>query len=166
MFQLSKKKVGQEQRGQPSVQDKVAAGIVEKCIRVQWKWADYLQRKTEILSPGAKKYGLALFCLLSMGGSFYLVRESFSPGDQRPLFASPIPPSLHYRKTGEESTRSFLLITKDEFQRMKRFRHYIDSLSRSASGQITRDSLLSLRPGLMDSLQVIERLYQLQSSKK
>lgn len=166
MFLLFKNRGRKEQQGSNAFADKVAAGIVTKCIRVQSKWADYMQRKTEGLSHKAKKWCLTLFCLLSVGCSLYLIIESFTGTSKRSLGVAPINVPVHSTQTGEEATRSFHLITKKEFEKIERFRHHVDSLSRSTTGMKIRDSILSLRPGLMDSIRVIENLYQLQNSKK
>lgn len=166
MFLLFKNKERKEQQSQYSFHDKVAAGIVKGCIQVQTKWAAYMQRKTEGLSPKAKKYCLLLFCLLSVGCSLYLIIESFIGTSKKNIGVAPIDVPVHAAQNGEKYTRSFLLITKKEFERIARFHHYVDSLGRSAAGIKIRDSLLSLRPGLMDSIRVVEKLYQLQTSKK
>jgi hypothetical protein len=166
MFSLFKNKWQKEQQSSNAFADKVAAGIVKKCIQGQAKWANYMQRKTNGLSLQARKYSLLLFCILSVGCSLYLIAESFTGSSNKNLIVAPIHVPLHSTKTGEENSHSFLLITKKEFEKIEKFRRYVDSLGGSASGIKIRDSLLSLRPGLMDSIRVIEKLYQLQTSKK
>jgi hypothetical protein len=166
MFLLFRNKGRKEQQSSNGFADKVAAGIVTKCIRVQSKWAHYMQRRTEGLSQKAKKWCLTLFCLFSVGCSLYLIIESFTGTSKQNLGVASINVPTHSAQTGDEATRSFLLITKKEVEKIERFRHYLDSLRRSASGVKIRDSLLSVRPGLMDSIRVIEKLYELQASKK
>lgn len=165
MFSLFKNSKRKEQQSQYSF-DKAADGIVKSCIHMQMKWAAYMQRKTARLSHKAKMYCLLLFCLLSVGCSLYLILESLASTSKKNLGLAPINIPEHAAQSGEEDTRSIRLITKREFERIERFRHYLDSLGRSATGMKIRDSLLSLRPGLMDSIRVVERLYQLQTSKK
>ena len=165
MFSLFKNTKRKEQQGQ-YLFDKAAAGIVKGCIHVQMRWAAYMQRKTARLSHKAKMYCLLLFCLLSVGCSLYLILESFAGTSKKNLGLAPINVPVHAAQSGEEDTRSFLLITKKEFERIEQFRLYLDSLGRSDTGMKIRDSLLSLRPGLMDSIRAVERLYQLQDSKK
>lgn len=166
MFSSFRNKGQKEKQDSNAFADKVAASIVTKCIRVQGKWADYIQRKTNRLSLKMRKYGLVLFCLLSVGCSLYLIIESFTGSSNKNFGATPIHMPVHSIQTGEEATRSFLLITKKEFERIERFLHYVDSLGGSVAGMKIRDSILSLRPGLMDSIRIIENLYQIQNSKK
>lgn len=166
MFSFLKRKERKEKQAPNEFADKVAAGIVTKCIHVQEKWADYMQRKTNRLSIKAKKYSLVLFCTLSVGCSMYLIIGSFAGSATKDFNVASIHVPVHSTQTGEETSRSPLLITKKEFEKIERFRQYVDSLGGSAAGMEVRDSLLSLRPGLMDSIRVIENLYQLQNSKK
>lgn len=166
MFSLFKNTKRKEQQSQYSFHDKAAAGIVKGCIHVQTKWANFMQRKTARFTAKAKKYGLVLFCLLSVGCCLYLIIESFTVTPKKNLGVAPINIPKQPMQTGEGDTRSFLLITKKEFERIEQFRLYLDSLGRSHMGIKIRDSLLSLRPGLMDSIRAVEKLYQLQDSKK
>jgi hypothetical protein len=166
MFSFFKHKEQKEKQDPNKFVDKVAVGIVTKCLRVQGKWADYMQRRANRLSPRAKKYSLVLFCALSVSCSLYLIIEGFKGYSTKDLGVAPIHVPVHTTETGDEATRSPLLITKKEFERIERFRHNVDSLGKSATGTKVRDSMLSLRPGLMDSIRVIEKLYQLQNAKK
>jgi hypothetical protein len=124
-----------------------------------------MQRKSDKLSGGAKKCCLVLFCLLSLGCSLYLILKSFSSSNDKTLMVAPINVPLHSANGGDYDTRSPLLLTKAEFQRIEQFSRYMDSLNSSVSGKRIRDSLLLSRPGLMDSIQVLKRLFQLQTSK-
>src|SRR5579875_3282550 len=144
MFSFFKHKESKEKQITNAFADKVAAGIVTKCIRVQEKWADYMQRKTNRLSLKKRKYSLVLFCLLSVGCSLYLIVENFTGPSNKNFGVAPIHVPVHSTGTGEEVTRSFLLITRKEFERIERFGHYVDSLGRSAEGMKIRDSILSL----------------------
>lgn len=162
LFKNKKKELRQEN----NFPDKVAAGIVQKCIKLQLRWADFMQQKTEKFSLKARKWGLLLFCCLSAGCSLYLVVESLRSNKKPVLAPSLIQVPIHSTRTGEENTQSILLITKGEYQKIERFRLYVDSLGRSPQGAATRDSLLFHRPGLMDSIRAIENLYRLQTQKK
>lgn len=163
---LFKKWAKKEPFQEANIQDKIAAGIVHKCISVQTKWAEYMQRKTEKLSLKTVKYGLIFFCLLSVACSLYLIIGSFSNGNKQHFVSVPISIPAHSMQTGDERSRSLFTITKAEFNRIERFRHYMDSLGESPQTAPMRDSILSNRPGLMDSVRFIEKLYELQNIKK
>ncbi|MCW3106875.1 MAG: hypothetical protein JWQ09_1381, partial [Segetibacter sp.] len=59
-----------------------------------------------------------------------------------------------------------LSISKKEFEKIKKFKSYLDSLTKSKSGKRIHDSITANRPGLIDSLSIVENLYQSQSSNK
>ena len=147
-------------------QDRIANGIVLKCMRIQSKWADYLQGKTERLSSRVKKYGLIGFCVLFGGFSLYLTINGFNKRSSKKFSVAPIIVPEHTGKAGEQNTRATIIITKKEFQKIERFRHYMDSLGQSVAGREVRNSILRFRPGLMDSIRLIQNLYQLQTSNK
>lgn len=70
------------------------------------------------------------------------------------------------RKTPDYRIRNYAAVTAAEYLKIKRFIHYMDSLSQNQQGKKVADSILASRPGLKDSVALIEKLYQLQSSKK
>ena len=165
MFFLFKSKKQRKQPGPNEFSDNVAVGIVTRCMRVQGKWAAFMQRKTNHLSFQARKICLLLFCLLSIGCSLYLIIGSVTGTSNKILVVASIHVPVHATQSGETNTRSPLLMTKTEVERIERFRRHMDSLGESAPGRNHRDSLLALRPGLMDIILMIETLYQLQTLK-
>jgi hypothetical protein len=57
-------------------------------------------------------------------------------------------------------------IGKEEFQRIENFKIYLDSLVESKAGKRIYDSVIAHRPGLIDSLSILENVYQSQTSEK
>jgi hypothetical protein len=160
MLFLFKYKAEQKQEKQNAAQDKIAYSIVRKCTRLQSRWADYMQRKSDRLSSSLKKYWLISFCLLTGGCSLYTIVDSFRTSDNPAFSVAPINVPEHATKTGEENKHPSIIVTKDAFESVQRFRYYMDSLSRSASGKRTHDSIRASRPGLIDSVLVIEEMYK------
>jgi hypothetical protein len=150
----------QKQHNQNAAQDKIAFSIIRKCIRLQSRWADYLQRKSDRLSAKVKKYALISFCLLAGGCSLYSIIESFRTTSDNVFSVAPIKVPEHAIKTEEANRQPSIIITKDAFENVQRFRYYMDSLTRSSSGKRTHDSILAARPGLMDSVRIIDEMYK------
>ena len=50
-------------------------------------------------------------------------------------------------------------VTERDYQSIASFKHYMDSLNKSLNGKYQYDSILQARPGLIDSVQVLEQLY-------
>jgi hypothetical protein len=165
MLFLFRYKAKQKQDKQNAAQGKIAYSIVSKCIRLQSRLADYMQRKSDRLSGRVKKYGLISFCLVAGGGSLYSIVESFRTAGNYAFSVAPIKVLEHATKTGEANKQPLIIITEDAFEKVQRFRYYMDSLSRSSSGKRIRDSILAARPGLLDSVQIIELIYYTKTDK-
>jgi hypothetical protein len=50
-------------------------------------------------------------------------------------------------------------ITDNEIRHLHVFKHTLDSLSKTSDGKIKVKNMLARRPGLMDSLEMVEQLY-------
>lgn len=65
----------------------------------------------------------------------------------------------------DEKIRATSIVAKEEYEKIQRFRQYMDSLERSPSGKKLYNSILINRPGLLDSIILIENIYQSQIKK-
>ena len=59
-----------------------------------------------------------------------------------------------------EKLNSSIIITDEEYKEMQQFRKYMDSLQQCSKQNY--DSILSGRPGLMDSVTLLEQIYNQQ----
>ena len=135
------------------------------CIRCQSRWAEWMQRKAERLSAKGKLMALLIFVLLTGSYSIYLIGKSFSE-NQTPSFSIiSIKRPAHIQKTRDEVKHTNAVISKSEYEKIHRFRQYMDSLAHTPTGKVLHDSILSYRPGLIDSIQIIENIYQSQIKK-
>lgn len=165
MFLSFKHKSSQKQQIENTAQDRIATSIVHKCIKVQEQCGTFMQHQTERLSGRVKKFMIVIFFLLSGGYSLYLIAESLISHKSKPLSIAPIKVPEHTGKSGNENTKAPVIVSKAEYEKIRRFRFYMDSLARSPSGKKVYDSILNQRPGLMDSVLFIENIYQLQIKK-
>lgn len=142
-----------------------AKPIVEKGVRLltgmQRKYADKLQGMSEKMSPNGKKLMLALFVLVFGGISVSIIWHSVSAhGNRSAVTIQPIvpsPPSGHLDR--EKSQWPERGVSTREYNMIRAFHRYLDSLAGTADGQQLRDSLLKEKPGLVDSLFAIEKMY-------
>lgn len=141
----------------------MAANIVRHCIRWQSKWAAWMQRRAERLSGRGKAVVLSLFCLLAGGYCSFLAMSS-SSGKPPPL--ARIEQTIGVHPPGGEISHAPVVITKDEYRKTQRFRQHLDSLDQTPSGEKLLDSLMANRPGLLDSVLLLENLYQFQIKNK
>lgn len=145
--------------------DRVLSQIVNFCLRLQNGWAQWMGRRTQHLTPKRMFLLLLTFTTLSGGYSIYLIGQSFSGNQPIAFSITPIKKLGYFQQTGDAAPKKGMIISKTEFQRIIRFRGYMDSLTRSPAGKATYDSILLYRPGLPDSILLIEKIYQSQTKK-
>lgn len=150
---------------QYEMQDQFLKSIVNICIRWQSIWAEWMQQKAEKIPGKGKLFVLLVFVLLTGSYSIYLIGKSFSE-NQTPSFSIVfIKRPAHIQETGEEVKHINAVISKSEYERIHWFKQYMDSLTQSTAGKGLYDSIVAHRPGLMDSIQIIENIYQSQIKK-
>lgn len=150
---------------QDKMQDKFLKSILRTCLTWQCSWASWMQRKAEKLSNKGKLIMLLVFVLLTGSYSVYLVGKSFSKNPKPSFSIISIKRPSHVQENGDESKHTNVVISKSEYERIHQFTRYIDSLARNPTRKVLHDSIVAHRPGLMDSIQVIENIYQLQIKK-
>jgi len=69
---------------------------------------------------------------------------------------------INFPKYDHREDKERIIITKKDYQSITIFRSYMDSLYTSEEGKNQYDSILQARPGLMDSVQLLEQIYLLQ----
>lgn len=124
------------------------------------RWAGWLEAKTARLSRLHLKV-ILLLCLFSCGGyCLFLVARGLSGMDGATLHFTPITPiATAYKDTEQKAS----VVTEQEYLKIKDFAAYMDSISRM--DKQFYDSLTTLRPGLMDSIKMIETYYKSNSNK-
>ena len=130
-------------------------------------WASRLQERSERLTPFGKKALLLVFLFVFGGCSIYMGWRAIArPEDIGGIILpeNSIIPDTRERPSSV-ARPEYGLITDREYNRIRAFQHYLDSLGRTAIGKLQVDSLLQRRPGLIDSLGQIERLYLEQHNK-
>jgi hypothetical protein len=147
-------------------QQKLIQSWVNKCVRLQHKASLFLQHKSEKVSISFKRLAIISFCLISFSSCVYTIITSFFGHHKVNLSIA----SIRVPKRLTQNKNSHITATKgegkNEFEKIEKFRAYIDSLATTNSGKSKYDSLLRSRLGLLDSLAIIENLYNSQSSNK
>jgi hypothetical protein len=165
MFSLFRNKEKQKRAFDNDARDSIAKIIVVNCISLQQRWAAYMQRHSERL-PGKWKFiMLSFFCLSAGGCSLLLIAGSLLTNRAVSFPVTQVKRSLHIAQSGDEKTKAITIVTKEEYEKIHRFRHYMDSLSKNPAGEKCHDNILIDRPGLMDSVILIENIYQSQTKK-
>lgn len=147
------------------VHDRVLRQIVSACLRLQTGWAIWMGKRTQHLSRRTLLLLLVAFNVMAGGYSIYLIGQSFSGNQAHTFSVTPIKKPGFVRQTGEAASPPDMNVDKPDYQRIIRFRGYMDSLTRSPAGKAVYDSILLSRPGLLDSARFIEEIYQSQTKK-
>lgn len=148
-----------------AAQERLASSIVSSCIRLQQRWANFMQCHTERLSRNGKLTLLSLFCLIAGSLSIYFITNSLLSRRASSFTVAPVTNPPNAGKSGDENTKALVIVSNSEYEKIQRFKRYMDSLARSPSGKILYDSIRNNRPGLMDSILLIETIYQSQNKK-
>ena len=159
MFLSFRFKKTQKQHVNNHLKDRIAKSIVNNTMKIQEQCAVFLQRRSERLSYRVKKTFILIFFILSAGYSIYLIIESLMSA-KKPLVIHPIKLSENSAKAGDENIKGDVMVSKKEYEKIHRFKIYMDSLTQNPLGRPLYDSILSGRPGLMDSILIIEELYK------
>ncbi len=136
---------------------------VSACIRFQQRWANCMQQFTERLSRNGKLIALSLFCVTAGSLSVYLIVSgmiSRKPSSFTVIHIRRTPNSV---KAGDENIKASVIVSKAEYEKIQRFRFYMDSLARSPSGKEIYGSILCQRPGLIDSILLVEKFFETQN---
>ena len=140
---------------------KVYPRIFRQVNRVQRKWAKWMDRRYNGLSVKKKKLLLLTFCIMWLSALCFLSTEAILlPASNRMMDSKINMPRLEIPPIHQGPG-----LPKKTLDRIAAFRSAMDSLGHTEAGRKTRDSILQARPGLLDSIAAIDRIYQLSENK-
>lgn len=131
--------------------------------RQQRKASDYLAARTAGISRSGWITILTVFLCAGIFCNVYILLTAFS-ADKYNVFSGikEIKRPKYIEDLGDGILRGDPLTPKER-EEFFRFRHWLDSLENSEEGRSTYDSIVRVRPGLVDSLDII--IQQLKSSE-
>lgn len=113
------------------------------------EFANYLQRKSNKMSSRTKKIFLCIFCCAVICECTSIAIKSFN---KRTAYVFP---SMVVKNLPEpKDLKADKIISKSEFERIRRLKFYLDTLSGPK-----KDTLLMMRPHLLDTLNYLENIY-------
>lgn len=157
MFRIFKKK-----EWKPSVLHPILLRVGQAIDKTQRRCADYLTEKVKSWSRSRIKIALVIFCLIQGGASSYILVSVFRPSRARINVEKVSIPSHIIQKDTSGRDEKEPVLSEKSYQRLKAFQSYMDSLQRDQAGRQIYDSILRVRPGLLDSITQIESIYQQQ----
>lgn len=136
----------------------VAGGIGRFIARVQQRWADWMAKKSERMSVRAKWVMLTVFCLFTASSCIYLIGSSFHAVSISTPKVGRIKTPIHPAPRKQRSPA----ISGQDYRKLREYRLYMDSLARSPAGAPQYRKFRQQHPGLLDSIRIIEKMYQSQ----
>jgi hypothetical protein len=136
--------------------------LKNKIQRIASLSAQRLKEWTAQWSDTKKKIALILFCLISTAISTYLILETINSKTAGSAFIHRINIPPHIGKSSEKVRESNFSAT--DFDRIELVKTYLDSLS--TADPKNYGEIMELRPHLMDSIHLFEKLFLLQSKNK
>jgi len=141
-------KLFKRNKSQLNIQDKAATGIANSILKTQNWFAINLQQVTKSWKQKQQWIFLYLVCLVFGGLSIVGIVNSFKASDET---KSIIPKQISTPKNIYRRDKAFL-ITENEFQKVQEYKQ-------------THPNLIKERPGLFDSLTLIEQVYYSQKKQ-
>jgi hypothetical protein len=132
--------------------------IINRWRAAKRRLATYLQQRSELMSMSLKKFSLIFFCVLFGGSSIAIVIHSATTKEQSVSVTTISKPA----RAGHDeitSLKSDSVITKREYEKIIGFKNYLLHLKTYTRGRKQYDSIISVRPKLMDSIILFEKLY-------
>lgn len=141
----------------PEIKNSLWQKFEQANLLFQYACANWLEKKTAHFSRMYWILILLGFIVFTGSCSIYVIVKSFSGNTN--ITVTPIIKPANPISSKYSPAEFNKIISKAEFEKITRFRRYMDSLGRSPTGKKTHDSIVLYRPGLLDSLTIIENYY-------
>lgn len=125
----------QDPAGKDRTKIRLLQQLDEANHRLQYKFADWLERKTAHWSRRSWTIILIFFTIATSSYSIYVMVDSFSEPDVSSIPITRIVKTTNTIQTHEKMDQLKVLISKGEDEKTFRFRRYMDSLGRSPTGK-------------------------------
>lgn len=155
-------KIFRRKRGNASTVNTAWQKLEDVVEKKQRKWSVYLGEKVKSWPLLYVRITFASFCLLYGGCNVYLLFTAFwkQPATMR---VDKISTPSHVIQPGKtELNQQLPIVSESEYHRIKSFMAYMDSLKHDPGGRLVYDSIVQARPGLLDSVSVVESIYKQQ----
>jgi hypothetical protein len=149
-----------EVKPKTSVSDKLANKIAAGFNRLQNGFAKRMNKTVGKMNTKRLKTTVVLFAIVFGGMSLYLVINAITRPAVPRLQVDQVNVPQHFNKAGDEETVGSGYVDEETFRNITAFRKYMDSLKTFKRPEY--DSIIKARPHLMDSVAILEQVYNLQ----
>lgn len=157
MWLFKKEKRKKDAEKTTSIQDKLALRIAGIAILLQTLFAEKMNRLLLKVPPHQMKQMLIAFCMATCFFSAFLIADALRDKHEKSFEVEQSKTPRFFDRTGEESFGDGIIVDVESFFKVQVFRKYMDSLKVANPPEF--DSIQRQRPGLMDSMSILESLY-------
>jgi hypothetical protein len=159
-----KKKKGKGGLEDPvNIQDRLAIRLAGFALKVQTLFAEKMNRLLLKVPPHQMKQMLIAFCMATCLFSAFLIVDALRDKHKKSFEVEQSKTPRFFDRTGEESFSDGIIVDEESFFKVQVFRKYMDSLK--VHNTTSYDSIVLTRPGLMDSIAILESFYYSQKIK-
>lgn len=156
MGNLFNKKTQHPRNSGEGRKDLVASSIAGSIKKVQQGWANWMDKRSRRMSPRSRWIAFVLFIAITAAASIYVLLSALTHRERARIVSIKVPVQLR------STVQRLPMISASEYQKLKQYRLYIDSLGRSPAGKDQYRQFRSRHSGLLDSIRTIEKMYQSQ----
>lgn len=143
-----------------SVSDKAAQTLASMCNRLQSRFAKRMNKTVGNMNTKRLKTTVILFAVVFGSVSLYLVINAVTRPAVAKFSVDQVNIPKHFNKAGDEETIGTDYVDEETARNIAAFSQYMDSLKTFRRPQY--DSIITTRPYLMDSVAMLEQVYNLQ----
>ncbi len=133
--------------------------LVIKINAVLKVWAIYLQKRTSRETVKTKVVKLVGFVIVAVALNIYLIAASLINTKNNALLVTRIViPDNIIKRAQQESKVQKLLMQKD-YKKIFDLNQHLDNINQTIKGKELYDTLVKMRPGLIDTLKLLENIY-------
>lgn len=127
------------------IRDRVAGKLARGFILIQTKFSNSMNKRIGSLPSKQLKVLLICFCLFSGGLSCYFIVHAILVKPKPAIKIDQVKIPKHFNRTGDEVMQSEM--PAEIYMEMQEYKRYMDSMGEP------------IRPGLRDSMQMLEEIY-------
>lgn len=159
LFRKSRSKSGPVKR---AIQVHLMEYISRYTEPLQRKLANRLQNGTNRYSRRKKIFILACLIISLSAYNIWLISQCFKPRPHTNLTNIHFPVRIPITSIDSDDHG---LISEEKFKKLMKFKSYLDSLAREGGDSSAYNKIISSRPGLIDSLNLLQKLYEKQMKR-
>ena len=145
-------------KNEVALESKQPLVLFQQWKKIKQKFACYLQQRSELLPLKSKKVILILFFMVFTSASILTVVNT-TVNKKGSLGIKQIPRPSSAKDKADIETKTDSVITQKDYKKIEQFKFYLLQLRDDSVNRKKFDSIMLLRPHLLDSITLFEKMY-------